>query len=142
MPSGQMELSNGLTLPESDLIFTFVRSSGPGGQNVNKVSSKAVLRWDMRASVSIPDVAKERFAKLYPFCVTNEGKVVLTCQKSRDAIKNRNYCLENLRNKLLTALQEPKKRIPTRPTKGSIKRRLEDKARHAEKKQSRSLRFD
>ncbi|MDO5554170.1 MAG: alternative ribosome rescue aminoacyl-tRNA hydrolase ArfB [Planctomycetia bacterium] len=142
MTAGQMELANGFALPEGELIFTFVRSSGPGGQNVNKVSSKAVLRWDMRASASIPDAAKARFAKLYPFCVTSEGKVILTCQKSRDALKNRNYCQENLRVKLVAALQEPKKRIPTRPTKGSIKRRLENKARQSEKKQSRGLRFE
>lgn len=137
MTEERLALTRDRSLPLAEVVFTFVRSGGPGGQNVNKVSSKAVLRWNMKASSCVPEEVKTRFASLFPFCVTKEGEVVLTCQKSRDAPKNRVFCLENLQAKLVAALTEPKKRIPTRPTRNSIRRRLEAKAHHAEKKQRR-----
>lgn len=130
-------ISPNLSIPLSEVEFTYVRSSGPGGQNVNKVSSKAVLRWSLRKSSDVPEWAKERFAVLYPSYLTEEGEVVLTGQRFRDAPKNKEDCLEKLREMLAQSLKKPKRRIPTRPTRGSIERRLAGKSRLSEKKARR-----
>lgn len=122
-------------LPD-EVTFTYVRSSGPGGQNVNKVASKAVLRWNLTDS-ALPDDAKARFAVLYPSYLAENGDVVLTAQRYRDAPKNRENCLEKLQTMVEKALFVPKKRIPTRPTRSSIRRRLDEKAKMSEKKARR-----
>lgn len=132
----QLEITPVFSIPMTEFELSYVRSSGPGGQNVNKVSSKAVLRWNLAAS-PLPEKAKERFAALYPSYLTERGEVVLTGQRFRDAPKNRDDCLEKLRQMLRAALTKPKKRIPTKPTRGSIRRRLADKAKHAAKKELR-----
>lgn len=132
----QLEITPVFSIPMTEFELSYVRSSGPGGQNVNKVSSKAVLRWNLAAS-PLPEEAKERFAALYPSYLTERGEVVLTGQRFRDAPKNRDDCLEKLRQMLRAALTKPKKRIPTKPTRGSIRRRLADKAKHAAKKELR-----
>ncbi len=132
-----LRINSTISIPLSEITFTYVRSSGPGGQNVNKVASKAVARWNLRNSTVIPEDAKERFAVLFPSALTDAGEVVLTSQRFRDAPKNRDDCLEKLRVMLEKALFRPKKRIPTRPTQGSIQRRLESKARQSAKKRLR-----
>ena len=126
-----------IQIPPDEFEWSFVRSSGPGGQNVNKVSSKAQLRWNPAAHLSAEAVA--RFAAKYPAHWTKEGVIVISSQRTRDALKNREDCLEKLRSMILAALKVPKRRIPTRPTKGSIKRRLEDKSHNARKKQHRRV---
>ncbi len=80
----------------SEFSFTFVRSSGPGGQNVNKVASKAVLRWDVAASASLPDDVRQRFLEQYARRITNEGELVLSSQRYRDQGRNVADCLERL----------------------------------------------
>ena len=137
MENNILVLSPTISIPLSEVEFTFVRSSGPGGQNVNKVSSKAVMRWSLAGSTDIPDEAKERFAALFPSYLTDDGEVILTGQRFRDAPKNREDCLEKLRSMLTSALKKPKKRIPTKPTRGSIERRLAGKSRLSEKKSRR-----
>ena len=132
-----LEIDDETRIPLAELRFTFVRSSGPGGQNVNKVASKAVLRWNPAESQSVPMPVLERFRKLFPRCWTGDGEIVITSQRTRDALKNRNDCLEKLRQMLQKAVREPKRRIPTKPTKGSIRRRLKNKSRQSEKKQGR-----
>lgn len=126
-----------IQIPLEEFRFSFVRSSGPGGQNVNKVASKAELRWKAPENGPIPESALQRFRTLYPRCWTGEGEIVITSQRTRDALKNKNDCLDKLRNMLQTALREPKRRIPTKPTRGSIRRRLENKNRNSQKKQDR-----
>jgi len=135
MDQNTLIVNEHVRIPLDEIEFSFVRSSGPGGQNVNKVSSKAVLRW--KPDRLIPAAPQERFKTLFPRCLTAEGEIILTSQRTRDALKNKADCLEKLRTMLLQALKEPKRRIPTRPTRGSIKRRLENKSRNSEKKQAR-----
>ncbi|MDO5581931.1 MAG: alternative ribosome rescue aminoacyl-tRNA hydrolase ArfB [Planctomycetia bacterium] len=132
-----LEINQDFSIPLSEIEFTYARSSGPGGQNVNKVSSKAILRWDLVHCPNLTPEAIARFGELFPSYLTKEGEVVIMSQESRDAPKNRINCLEKLRSMLIAALKKKKPRIPTKPTKGSIRRRLEDKTRNAEKKERR-----
>jgi ribosome-associated protein len=129
------------SIPLAEMEFEFIRSSGPGGQNVNKVSSKARLRW--RPGERLAPEVWERFQRLYPSWTTEAGDVVVSSQKFRDAPKNKADCLEKLRAALEKAGKAPKKRIPTKPTRGSILRRLADKKRNSDKKKERGRRdFD
>lgn len=128
-----------VSIPLSEIEITYARSSGPGGQNVNKVSSKARLRWNLNSGRLAPDVV-ERFRTLYPSWVTESGEVVISSQISRDAPKNKFACLEKLRLAIQKAAFKPKKRIPTKPTYGSVLRRLDAKKRQANKKKERSRR--
>jgi len=130
-------INNNIRIPLDEIQFSYVRSSGPGGQNVNKVASKAVLRWNPVKSQLLSESAMTRFQVLFPRCLTGEGEIVITSQRTRDALKNKADCLEKLCKILQRAVKEPKRRIPTRPTKGSIQRRLENKAKNSQKKQER-----
>ncbi|MDO4551467.1 MAG: alternative ribosome rescue aminoacyl-tRNA hydrolase ArfB [Planctomycetia bacterium] len=126
----------------SEIEFSYVRSAGPGGQNVNKVASKAVLRWNMGASNALNDEQKRRLARLFPSFVTKEGEVVITSQLTRDAPKNREDCLHKLCKMVKKAVFVPKRRIPTRPSLGSVKRRLDEKSRKSEKIKRRKINFE
>lgn len=128
-------------IPLAEIEFEFVRSSGPGGQNVNKVASKARLRW--RPGDRLTPEVWERFQRLYPSWTTEAGEIVVSSQKFRDAPKNKAECLAKLRAALEKAGRTPKKRIPTKPTFGSILRRLADKKRNSLRKKERGTRdFD
>ena len=124
-------------IPHDQLEFTFVRSSGPGGQNVNKVSSKAQLRWNPGKSGLLSPEVLERLQTFFPSYFTKDGDLLITSQKTRDQLKNRADCLEKLQHMLLKAGRIPKPRKPTKRTKGSILRRLDDKEKNAQKKQGR-----
>jgi ribosome-associated protein len=124
-------------IPESELAWSYVRSSGPGGQNVNKVASKAVLRWDVAHSTALPEEVKIRLALQQKRYFTLEGTMIITSQRYRDQERNREDCLEKLRNLLLQALTVPRQRRPTRPTRGSKLNRLQNKKRRAAVKRER-----
>ncbi|NLY00846.1 MAG: aminoacyl-tRNA hydrolase [Rhodopirellula sp.] len=126
-----------IQIPLSEFQFTFSRSSGPGGQNVNKVNTKATLRWPVAASPALPDDVRERFVARYRKRITTEGDLVLTSQRFRDAGRNAGDCVEKLRQMLLETALPPKKRKRTRPSAGSVRRRLEDKRQQSQKKQLR-----
>jgi ribosome-associated protein len=130
-----------LTIADDDLRFTFSRSSGPGGQNVNKVNSKATLHFSVRHSSGLPPGVRERFAQRFGSRLTNEGDVVITSQESRDQPKNIDSCLEKLRGMILEVLHPPKKRRATKPTKGSKRRRVEAKKRRSQVKEGRKAGF-
>ena len=129
-----LEVNHRIHIPESEFQWSFVRSGGPGGQNVNKVASKAVLHWDLGASPSLPQVVKTRLANLNRRRVTTEGVLVLTSQRYRDQDRNRQDCLDKLRELVLEAATLPKPRKPTKPTRGSQERRLQAKKRQSERK--------
>lgn len=132
-----LHITSRITIPDEELGFSFARSSGPGGQNVNKVNSKATLRWNPTASAALPDDVRSRFLKLYASRITNDGEILITSQESRDQPKNIAICLEKLRGMIQQVLAAPKKRRPTKPTKGSKQRRLNDKKQRAELKAGR-----
>src|SRR5262249_61664953 len=119
---------------------SFARSGGPGGQNVNKVASKAVLRWKAATSTSpIPPAAHARMKTAFPSRFTTEGDAVIQSQKYRDQERNKEDCLLKLAEMARAALVEPTVRKKTKPSKGAKRRRLADKKRHAQKKQARRV---
>jgi ribosome-associated protein len=128
-----------IRIPLAELEFTFARSSGPGGQNVNKVNSKATLRWAVTRSPSLPEPARTRFLQQQATRLTAAGELVLSSQRFRDAGRNVADCLEKLRVRLLAAAQTPKRRRPTKPSRGSIQRRLETKCLRSRTKSRRRL---
>jgi len=132
-----LTVTSTIQIPDDELQFTFARSSGPGGQNVNKVNSKAVLRWSPAASPSLPDDVRSRFVARYASRLTSEGELILTGQRSRDQGRNIEDCRERLKEMLLAVVRKPQVRRPTKPSRGSHKRRLEGKRMTSNKKRNR-----
>jgi ribosome-associated protein len=126
-----------IAIPRREIRFAFVRSSGPGGQNVNKVASKAVLRWPIVASASVPDELKARLVRRMGRRINDRGELVLASQRYRDQAKNIDDCLEKLRALLSAAATVPKKRKKTRQPRAAREARLKQKRRAGEKKQTR-----
>jgi ribosome-associated protein len=126
-----------LTIADDELTWTFARSGGPGGQNVNKVASKAVLRWNLAGSRSAPEEVKARLRTLQRRRLTTEGELVLSSQRFRDQERNRADCLEKLRQLLIEAQARPKPRKATRPSRSAQERRLIAKRRRAVRKAQR-----
>jgi ribosome-associated protein len=124
-------------LPYSELEFSFVRSSGPGGQNVNKVNSKAVLRWNLASTGCFRVEDHLRVLTKLQNQLTAEGDLLVTSDRFRDQKQNKDDCVEKLIALIEQALAVPKKRKKTKPTKGSKRRKLESKNRDGEKKKLR-----
>ena len=135
-------ITSQLEIPLREIRFSFARSSGPGGQNVNKVSSKAVLRWPVVTSPSLPEEVRQRFLARQRRRITGEGELVITSQRFRDAGRNVADCLEKLRQMLRESAAAPRPRKPTRPTRASRQRRIAEKRIHSQKKQQRRARAE
>ena len=135
-----LQISSNITIPAAELRLSFARSGGPGGQNVNKVSSKAVLHWDVLNSPSLPPDVRERFTQTYPTRITKAGDVVIHSEEYRDQPKNIQACYDKLREMIVAVLRPPKKRRPTKPTKGSKVRRLNEKKLRSQTKAGRRFR--
>ena len=132
-----LEVNDRISIPEAELAWSFVRSGGPGGQNVNKVASKAVLRWNVAASPSLPEDVKARLITQQRRRITGEGDLVLTSQRYRDQERNRQDCLDKLREVVLQATVVPKRRKKTRPSRGARERRLAEKRHRSAAKTAR-----
>jgi ribosome-associated protein len=132
-----LKIDEKISIPLDEFHWDFSRSGGPGGQNVNKVNSKVLLRWSPGSSPSLPAPVRERLLRLVANRLTVEGELLITSQATRDQGRNLDDCLNKLRALVLAAAHPPKARRPTRPTFGSKIRRAEDKARRAEVKRGR-----
>lgn len=132
-----MDIAPNIRVEESELKFSFARSGGPGGQHVNKTSSKVILHWNVQDSPGVPDAVKARFVKRYANRVNDEGELVIDSDESRSQHRNREIVLERLRQMLLAVARPPKRRIPTKPSKGSRKKRRVTREQHSKKKQLR-----
>jgi ribosome-associated protein len=126
-----------ISIPRSELSFTFARSPGPGGQNVNKVNSKAILRWEIEASQCLPMGVKQRFVAKFKNRISNEGVLVLSSHRYRDQPRNIEDCLDKLIALLLSVAEPPKPRKKKKLSAGAKRRRLENKRRKSEKKRLR-----
>ena len=131
-----------IKIPQEEIQFTYARSSGAGGQNVNKVNSKAILRWNPRTSSVLFGGMRDRFFARYGSKLTAEGELVIASDRFRDQGRNAADCMEKLREMLASVATPPKRRIATKPTFGSKQRRLKAKKAHGEKKQARRFRDD
>ncbi|MBK6696311.1 MAG: aminoacyl-tRNA hydrolase [Myxococcales bacterium] len=132
-----LEIRPGIVIPAGDLSFEAVRASGPGGQNVNKVASKVDLRLDLDGTGALFPETKERLRALFKNALDADGRLCVTSQKTRDQGRNLEDARDKIRTMILAALTKPKARRKTRPTRGSVERRITEKKRRGETKAGR-----
>jgi ribosome-associated protein len=127
-----------ITIPERELEWTAVRASGPGGQNVNKVSSKVELRFDFEESEALSDAVKARLRALAQHRLDGEGRILITSQVTRNQPQNLADARNRLAELIAKAMVTPKRRKATRPSRAAKRARVNDKRVHSKKKQSRA----
>lgn len=135
--STPLVINEKITLPGSDLEWTAVRASGPGGQNVNKVASKIELTFDFESTVALADDVRDRLRKLAKNTLDGEGRILVKSEKTRDQGKNLADARDKLKKLVLSALVVPKKRKPTKPTRAAKAKRVATKKKVAAKKATR-----
>lgn len=137
MNDGVVRVTSRIAIPLREITLSYARSGGPGGQNVNKVASKAVLRFDLRGSPSLPDAARQRALEKLASRLTRDGALVLSSDAYRDQPRNRSAVLERLQTLLAEAVAIPKRRRPTAPTFAARERRITAKKVRARRKRER-----
>jgi len=131
-----LTISSNVSLPEDEIELHAIRSQGAGGQNVNKVSTAIHLRFDIAAS-SLPEFYKQRLLALKDKRISSEGMIVIKAQRFRTQEKNRDDALQRLCDLIRSVAVTQKKRIATKPTRGSQQRRLDSKSKHSQQKKLR-----
>lgn len=132
-----LEISPELSIDESELEESFVRSSGPGGQNVNKVATAVQLRFDLENNTSLSDEVKNRLQRIAGSRLTSDGVVLIDARRHRTRERNREDARERLAEMIRRALEPPKPRKKTRPSRASKRRRLDNKRKQSNKKEQR-----
>lgn len=137
MTSDPLPINDTLIIPASDLSFEFARSSGPGGQHVNTSDTQVRLRFALDATEALPEDVKNRIRAARGGQLTSEGELLLSCSSHRSRHRNVGEVRARLQMIILEALTPPKPRKKTRPTRGSVRRRLDAKRRQSDKKKMR-----
>jgi len=135
-----LSISPAIAIPDEELTERFVRASGPGGQNVNKVSTAVELRFDAANSPSLPEAVRARLLARRDHRIGNDGVIVISAQRFRTQERNRQDARERLVALIQTALHAPRPRVATRPTRASKERRLEAKKERGQIKRGRTSR--
>lgn len=137
MSKKEEETVREFVIPESEMEIMFVRSGGKGGQNVNKLSTKAKLTWNIEKSGTFSDLEKQKIREVLANRINKEDEIFLESQEERSQLQNKELAIERLHNIIRTAIAPVKERIPTEPTYGSQQRRLQEKTEHSKKKAMR-----
>ncbi len=132
-----LAINEAIAIPSRELRESFARSGGPGGQNVNKVETKAELRWTPAESAALSDADRAWLLRRLTSRLTAEGELLVTSTRTRDQSRNRDDARQKLAEIVRRALERPKRRKKTRPSKGSVESRLKDKRRRSDAKEKR-----
>ncbi len=133
-----IKINNNISISEDELVYQFIRSPGPGGQNVNKVATAVLLRFNIKNSYSLSESAKERLLAKLANKLTSKGELLIKASRYRTQLGNKDDARSRLIIQLKNALKQEKKRKPTKPSKASVERRLEKKKLQAKTKSGRS----
>jgi len=131
------DISPSIRIPWNELQFSYSRSSGPGGQHVNKTNTKATLKWDVQQTEALPPTVKQRFEKHWGARINKEGVLVIHSEESREQRSNMEACLEKLKSMVALSAKRPKTRIATKPSRSSVKRNQEKKRQRSDRKSQR-----
>ena len=133
-----IDIDGKVSIPDEEVRVTYIRASGPGGQNVNKVSTAAQLRFDVRRSVSLSAAVKQRLLRLAGARAAKDGTIIITADRFRTQTANRDDAIERLAALIRQALHVPKHRIPTKPSRTARKKRVDSKTKRGAVKRRRS----